>query len=151
MEKLHAILNNLESKLPCKDSVKYHVSKSDVAWHIAHSLKVIINVVAVIKKSDPQQYRWRFNLNRNFVYLFGYIPRGKGRAPKSVLPAEDITIDLLQTEFAEARQAVLELAALDCKHNFNHPYFGQLDLVETKKFLFLHTMHHLKIIGDIIK
>lgn len=151
MEKLQSTVNELEGKLQWKDSINNAVSSADVAWHIAHSLKVIINVVAALKKSDPMHYRWRFNFNRYFVCFLGYIPRGRGKAPNSVLPAEHLTIDMLRAEFVAVRQAILDLKLLDRKHNFEHPYFGQLSASETKKFLFLHTVHHLKIIGDILR
>ena len=151
MESLDVLLHKLESNLKSKDAFNSKVSNEDISWHIAHSLKVIYNIIKVLQNSNPEEYRWRFNRNRSFVYFINYIPRGKGKAPKSVLPTEDLTIEFLQTEFKKVRELILELDDLDAKSNFMHPYFGQLNLKQTKKFLAIHTKHHLKIIDDIIK
>jgi len=151
METLSILLNDLESKVASKDSINPLVSKSAVSWHIAHSLKVITKVVETVKISNPQEYRWKFNPTRSFVYLFNYFPRGKGKAPKSVLPADNLSSDQLHEQFQTVKEMLLALEHLDAKSHFMHPYFGQLNLKQTKKFLALHTKHHLKIIDDIIR
>jgi hypothetical protein len=151
MESLDVLIDKLESNLESKDAFNSKVSHEDVSWHIAHSLKVIYNIIKVLQNSNPEDYRWKFNRNRSFVYLFNSIPRGRGKAPKSVLPTEDLSKEFLQSEFKKVRQSILELDNLDAKSNFIHPYFGQLNLKQTKKFLAIHTKHHLKIIDDIIK
>jgi hypothetical protein len=151
MEPLNVLIVELESKIKSKDAFNSKVSHEDVSWHIAHSLKVIYNILKVLQNSNPEEYRWKFNRNRSFVYLFNSIPRGKGKAPKSVLPTEDLTIEFLQSEFKKVRESILELDHLDPKSNFTHPYFGQLNLKQTKKLFLIHTKHHLKIIDDIIK
>jgi len=122
-----------------------------VSWHLAHSLKVLHNIIKVLQSSNADEYRWRFNRSRSFVYLINFIPRGKGKAPKAVMPAEDISKEELHKEIATVRQLLEELQHLDAKSNFTHPYFGQLNLKHTKKFLAIHTKHHLKIIEDIIR
>jgi hypothetical protein len=151
MEVLIHLVNKLESNIDSKDVFNSHVSQVDVSWHLAHSLKVLHNIIKVLQVSNPADYRWRFNLNRSFVYFINFIPRGKGKAPKAVIPAEDISIEELREEIATVRQLLDELPHLDAKSNFTHPYFGQLNLKQTKKFLVIHTKHHLKIIDDIIQ
>jgi len=151
MEALNILLNDLEGKIDSKDSINLSVSKSDVSWHIAHSLKVISAIVETVKISNPQEYRWKFNHTRSFVYLFNYFPRGKGKAPKAVVPTDVQTSEQLREDLQTVRLMLLELEHLDAKSNFMHPYFGQLNLKQTQKFLALHTKHHRKIIDDILK
>lgn len=149
MEPLILLVNQLESNINSKDVVNKQVSQVDVSWHLAHSLKVLHNIIKVLQSSDPADYRWRFNRSRSFVYFINFIPRGKGKAPKAVIPAEAISKDELHQDIATVRQLLNNLQHLDAKSNFTHPYFGQLNLKQTKKFLALHTKHHLKIIEDI--
>jgi hypothetical protein len=151
MEPLNVLIDELESKLKSKDAFNSKVSHEDVSWHIAHSLKVIFNIIKVLQNSNPEEYRWKFNRNRSLVYCIGFIPRGRGKAPKSVQPSENLSIEFLQSEFKNVRQSILELDNLDAKSNFIHPYFGQLNLKQTKKLFLIHTKHHLKIIDDIIR
>jgi hypothetical protein len=151
METLIHLVNKLESNIDSKDVFKSQVSQVDVSWHLAHSLKVLHNIIKVLQVSNPADYRWRFNLNRSFIYFINFIPRGKGKAPKAVIPANEISKEELEKEIATVRQLLDELPHLDAKNNFTHPYFGQLNLKQTKKFLAIHTKHHLKIIDDIIQ
>jgi hypothetical protein len=151
METLNILLNDLEGKIDSKDSINPSVSKSDVSWHIAHSLKVISAIVETVKISNPQEYQWRFNLSRSLISVLGFIPRGKGKAPKAVVPTDVQTSAQLREALQTVRLMLLELEHLDAKCHFMHPYFGQLNLKQTQKFLALHTKHHLKIIDDIIK
>lgn len=151
MEALNHLINDLESKIESKDLINTQVSERDVSWHIAHSLKVLHNVIVVVQNSNPKEYQWKFNRNRSIVYLINKIPRGKGKAPKSVIPPDEISIEELRQDMATVRQLLGELQYLDAKSNFAHPLFGQLNLKQTKKFLAIHTKHHLKIIDDIIR
>lgn len=149
MEALNLLVNQLEKNINSKDVVNKQVSQVDVSWHIAHSLKVLHNIIKVLQSSNPEEYRWRFNRSRSFVYFINFIPRGKGKSPKSVIPAEEISKEELHQDIGAVRQLLDELQHLNPKSNFTHPYFGQLNLKQTKKFLVLHTKHHLKIIEDI--
>ncbi len=151
MEALIHLVNKLENNIDSKDVVNKQVSQADVSWHLAHSLKVIHIIIKVLQSSNPADYRWRFNRSRSFVYFINFIPRGKGKAPKAVIPAEVISKDELHKDIATVRQLLEELQHLDAKSNFTHPYFGQLNLKQTQKFLAIHTKHHLKIIEDIIR
>jgi hypothetical protein len=151
METLRILLDDLESKIASKDSINPLVSTSNVSWHIAHSLKVINAIAETVKISNPEEYQWRFNFSRSLINILGFIPRGKGKAPKAVLPTDVQTSEQLREALQTAKQMLLELEHLDGKSHFMHPYFGQLNLKQTKKFLAIHTKHHLKIIDDILK
>lgn len=151
MEALLLLLNELEHKIARKDAVNTEISQSDVSWHIAHSLKVIGIIIKALKSSDPNEYRWQFNWIRSLVFTFNTIPRGKGKAPKSVIPEDNKSASELHQELEAIRTLTHTLENLSSKSHFKHPYFGPLHLKQTKKFLVLHTKHHLKIIDDILR
>ncbi len=121
-----------------------------MAWHLDHVLKVIIGISTVIKKSNPEDYKTNFNFKRFVVLFAGKIPRGKARAPETVSSVSDISIDDLNSQLEKAKICTADLSNLNVKSNFKHPYFGQLNLKETIRFLEIHTQHHLKIVNDII-
>lgn len=127
------------------------ISAKGIDWHLDHSLKVIIAVCGQLKKSDPSAYQWKFNTIRVFVYAFNFFPRGKGKSPKSVLPPENILKEDIENQLDLARKELASIINLPAKSYFRHPYFGFLNLKKTKKFLNLHTLHHLKICRDIVK
>jgi len=126
------------------------VSSKAVAWHLDHTLKVIIRVCDMLQSSDPSSYVWELNFSRIFIFSIGYIPRGIGRAPKQVLPPEKISKDDLYKQLNVAQERLNNTSNLAPKNNFKHPYFGVLNLKQTHKFLRLHTNHHIKICADII-
>jgi len=126
------------------------ISTKGIDWHLDHSLKVMIGVSKTLKKSNPADYNKNFNLKRSIIFAMNKIPRGKGRAPKRVLPPEVITKNDLHVELNETKKLFNEIENLPENSNFKHPYFGMLNLKQTKKFLRLHTNHHLKICRDIV-
>ena len=110
-----------------------------------------MNLVSVLKNSNPDDYKYNFNLKRSIVYFRKKIPRGVGKAPKSVRTFDEITFGDLQTQFEVAKKTIKDLENLDPKSNFRHPVFGRLNLKQTRFFLIIHTKHHLKIIEDILE
>jgi hypothetical protein len=151
MDKLLKLLNELESKIPNSKRLNLSVSKSSVGWHIEHTLMTTIEIIKALKNSKPQNYKWKFNLTRMYIYAINKIPRGKGRAPESVLPKGTIVADNLIKNTQVAKLKVEELSDLHSNNYFEHPYFGKLNLKPSIKFLKIHTKHHIKIINDIIK
>jgi len=127
------------------------VSDKSIDWHLDHLLKVIINVSKVLKKSNPSDYSSNFNFIRSVIFILNFIPRGKGKAPRSVHPPDNITKEDLLKQLEGAKQQINNIKDLHSKSNFKHPYFGLLNLKQTVKFLNLHTVHHLKICRDINK
>ena len=151
MEKLNNLITELEQHTVFLDKLNPLVSEASVGWHIEHSLKVITQIIDTVEKSNPKDYTWRFNLIGALVLSLQTIPRGKGKAPKSVIPEGDITIDTLKHHIDKTRLMIHKIENFESNNYFTHPYFGNLNVKPTKKFLSIHTNHHLKIIKAIIK
>ena len=151
MKNLDAILPELANYITRHNQFNKAISEVSVGWHIEHSLLVIKQITATVAQSEPKLYKSKFNLSRFFVFLSKTIPRGKAKAPKVVIPVEEITIETLQESLKNTYQAVAYLK--DCQEHqyFMHPFFGQLNKKQTIKLLAIHTEHHLKIIRDILK
>lgn len=148
---LNQLIELLNQNIKHHKVVNNKVSSKGVDWHVDHSLKVINGVIFSLKKSNPDNYKWKFNFLRSYILCLGKMPRGKAKAPKTVNNLNIISLEELHQQLNEAKQHLLELPTLHKKSNFNHPYFGVLNLRMTLLFLKIHTHHHLKIIDDIIK
>jgi D-serine dehydratase len=151
MKNIDAILPELANYIADYNQSNKAISEVSVGWHIEHSLLVIKQITATVAQSEPKLYKSKFNLKRFVVFLTKTIPRGKAKAPKVVIPSDNITADALQESLKNTYQAITYLK--DCQENqyFMHPFFGQLNKKQTIKFLEIHTEHHLKIIRDILK
>ncbi len=146
---LHLLLEEIESHSSQEDTTIPNISKSGTYWHLDHALKVIIKVNETMSISDPATYQPKFNFLKSMILLTGKIPRGKAKAPKHVLPPEQVSkTDLLQ-QLEQAKDLVSQLHTLDADCYFNHPMFGHLNVKKAIKFLGIHTEHHLKIVRDI--
>jgi hypothetical protein len=151
MEQLQKLINQLELSIPDFEKTNPAVSQSTIGWQIDHSLLVINGVIAELKNSNPENYKWRFNKWRFIIQIKNTIPRGKVRVPKAVKPIDVATIEELRFKLDLAKKNIAEMATLTAKSYFTHPFFGDLNLKSTIWFLKLHTKHHLKIIEDINK
>ncbi|MBC7642606.1 MAG: DUF1569 domain-containing protein [Flavobacterium sp.] len=151
MSDLEKLVQELETNIVHKDKIKLDISKSDIAWQIDHSLKVINGIIFQLKNSNPKDYNWTFNLKRLLVFTLNKIPRGKATAPKSVQAFERIYETYLIDQIEISKKLISDIENLDKNCNFKHPYFDILNKKQTIKFLNIHTNHHLKIIKDILK
>ena len=151
MQNLQNLISQIENKIPFHEKTNSSVSNSTVGWQIEHSLKTIYQIVQSVKNSNPQEYRWKFNKSKLFISILGFIPRGKAKAPKVVLPDENITEESLLSSLQKVKSALQEWDSFDKNAYFPHPYFGNLNKKSTEWFLNLHTNHHLKIVNDICK
>lgn len=151
MQKLNELLLELESKIPLFEKTNPSVSNATIGWQIEHSLKTIFQIVQVVKNSNPKEYQWKFNKNKLLISIIGFIPRGKAKAPKVVLPDENISKESLNNSFQKVKTALKDWDSFDKNAHFPHPYFGKLNKKSTEWFLNLHTKHHLKIVYDICK
>ena len=143
-------LIQLAEFVPHRDSLNTAISKVDIAWHLDHTLKVINRIYDSLQASDPEAYVLNLNPARILVFTSGELPRGKGKAPASVVPPDDIHTQDILSQLAEAREKVPLLDSLHTSASFVHPVFGRLNTKYAKRFLEIHTQHHLKIIEDIL-
>lgn len=148
---LNNLLSQIEENMPHKAQITASVSKSNVGWQLDHALKVINGVCGVMIKTDPNKYKKEFNAMRTVLFPLCYIPRGKAKAPKMVLPPNIITKEDLFNQLQEARNHIKEVKSLPKTSHFIHHVFGMLTKQQTLRFLEMHTKHHLKIVNDILK
>jgi len=150
MNKLSEYLNELETKISKQEHYNITISKSNVGWHIEHILLTINLIIEEVQKSNPENYKWSFKLSRILVFSMNKIPRGRAKSPKVVAPKMYDEATLIE-HFKIAKFRVQELKNISSDKYFNHPFFGNLKLDKTIKFLEIHTNHHLEIINDILK
>ncbi|WP_203256134.1 DUF1569 domain-containing protein [Hyunsoonleella ulvae] len=151
IRKLQIQLSQIEAFIPHFRAVNTSVSKVSVGWQLAHSLKVINGVFKTMANSNPKHYKRNFNLSRIILFSLNYIPRGKAKSPEIALPPNTILKEDLEKQLHTAKCLVEGIATLDEAHHFKHFIFGTLSKKQTLRFLRLHTHHHLKIAGDILK
>jgi D-serine dehydratase len=150
MKNLDAILPELANYIANHNQSNQAISEVAVGWHIEHSLLVIKQITSTVAQSEPKLYKSKFNLSRFVVFLTKTIPRGKAKAPKVVIPVDEITIETLQESLKNTYQAITYLKDCEEHQYFMHPFFGQLNKKQTIQFLAIHTEHHLKIVRDIL-
>lgn len=143
-------LAELEAHLKYRDSINQSVSKVSVAWHIDHSLKVIDAVMNSLEKSDPKAFKSNINFLRGLVLTTNNMPRGAGKASKSVTPPDIIHTKDILTQLTAVKERLLSIDGLPRRAHFNHPVFGIMKRKKSKRFIMVHTVHHLKIIRDIL-
>lgn len=150
MQPLTKQIFELERVIPALKTLNQAVSQVPVGWHIDHALLVISAIVARLKTSDPSTYRWRFNPTRLVVMATGRFPRGRAKSPEAVMP-DVYDAASLSARLQAVREDMQQLNTIHPGHYFEHPYFGQLQLKAARKFLVIHTNHHLRIIRDIMQ
>ncbi len=149
MNKLENITKELTDFSSQLEVTKPEISAASIGWHIEHTLLVTNSIINVLKKSDPNDYKWKFNFPRTLIFMTRKIPRGRAKAPKSVQPTETISQESLQNHVTKVQEKLKELNSLNPKNSFDHPYFGKLNVAQTVQFLNIHTQHHLNIVKDI--
>jgi hypothetical protein len=126
------------------------VSKSTVGWQLEHIFLSTSLIILAVKKSNPSDYKWSFKIPKLLVFTLSKIPRGKAKAPTVVVP-QTFDKDSLLKHFDKVIRLLDDIQEIDKKQFFNHPFFGDLKLKDTIRFLEIHTKHHSEIIRDIVK
>ncbi|NER17007.1 DUF1569 domain-containing protein [Spongiivirga citrea] len=140
----------LEKYIQHRDVKNTNVSQVAVAWHLDHTLKTINRIAENLETSDPNLYESSFSVPRLMSNTFGFIPRGRAESPQNVRPPEIIKTEDIYNQIKEVKQNLEKIDSLDEKVFFEHPVFNNLNRDQTRRFLKVHTQHHLKIIRDIL-
>jgi Protein of unknown function (DUF1569) len=151
MSKIAGLIRELQKKVPQMELINPSVSATPVGWHIAHALLVNNRIITGLTKSNAADYKGEFSFIKMVIFATGKIPRGKGKAPETVMPGNDFTAASLLQHIDTALEKIKQLDSLPPNNFIEHPVFGQLNLKGTKRFLEIHARHHLCIIDDIIK
>ena len=151
MQTLEQQLVELELFIPFMEKENFDVSKVSVAWQIDHSLRVVNGIIEVLEDSDPNLFQQRANLWRFLFLTLNFLPRGKGKSPKRVMPDYHISESDLKRRLGFAFENILSSKKIPKKAHFRHPMFGTLIREQSSHFIQIHTEHHLKIIRDILK
>lgn len=144
------IVEELSTYLKYSDALNTDISNWSVGAHIEHSTKVISSVCKAIELSDPKDYKPKFNLTKTILLSLNWFPRGKAKAPKAVQPTLSSDPEVLKEYLQKADERLKTLQGLAKNRFFKHPIFGLMNVKESKKFIALHTHHHIKIIKEII-
>jgi len=151
LAKANFTINTLESHIENREVSNPKISKANVAWHIDHSLKVINNVIIALQNSDPKTYKNNLSFLGRIILLIGSFPRGRAKAPKTVIPPKVILEEDIITQFKAVKKNIKLIDTLDKNAYFKHPIFGNINKAKIYRFIELHTKHHLKIIDDILR
>lgn len=149
MQSLEELINKLESFVPKAELKNIEVSQATIGWQIEHSLLVLNGIITQLELSVPEEFVRKFNLKKFIIFTTKKIPRGKVRAPKTVIPSEETTQENLLNNLQTAKKNVEKMKILPKYAFFKHPFFDHLNKKDTYKFLQLHTIHHVKIIEEI--
>lgn len=143
-------MEELKGYIPQQENINTDVSQVSVGWHVAHLLLTITEIHNALKTSNPEAYRYRFNITRTMMFIGNQIPRGRATAPEVVRPKGSIDITSLSESYAFAKSKTSTFDSLPENAFFRHPAAGYFNRDDAKRFLAIHTEHHLKIIRDIL-
>lgn len=121
MKKIVKQLAELSAYIPQSEKQNLAVSNANIGWQIDHSLRVINQVIFSVLNSNPAEYKRTFNWRKSLILFTKKIPRGKVRAPKGILPTEEITERSLILSIEQANKNI-----------------GLLGTVSQTTFLFIH-------------
>lgn len=151
MQKLNNVIQELESNIKNFETVNSTVSNASIGWHVDHCLIIFSRVLSALEKSNPEEYKPKFNWKRTLVFATNTISRGKIKAPSIALPEGNTSEKSLHEQLEKVKTKLATIHNLPKNSFFPHPFLDDLNVKQTKKFLVLHTTHHLKIIRDILK
>jgi len=141
----------IENYISVMEKSEKEISKAPVKWHLLHLLQVIKGVIDNAASSDPAEFNSKSNLVWKYTSLFGKIPRGKITSPDVVNPKFEITEIEIRTAIEDAKLRVSQWGKLKQNNFYNHHILLHLNKRKIKRFLKVHTRHHLRIVRDITK
>jgi len=163
LERLAARLDETAAVLGWPDERLYPRVEAVSAWSPAQHVDHILRALDVLwgraealaeGRSDEIRTRGGPGLLARVVLLAGWIPRGRGRAPETVLPDPRPVRHRLREALRDATRRAEGLriradAFARAPGVLPHPQLGDFDAKRWIRFADVHTRHHLAIIADI--
>lgn len=146
-----------EDEVACAARAK-EISDWGVQLHLEHLFLAESGILrfleGVVYSAAPETAEGGPSTRGYIVLQSGFIPRGKGNAPKRTIPS-GLSIEEIRDGFRdiEARYQSLEqhLGTLDAhKGTLAHPLLGHFNAAQWLRFAHVHHVHHQKIIDDIL-
>ena len=150
LKKLGKLIGIIETYLPQREMVSKAVSNAPVGWHIEHILMATLVIAEQLLRSDAAQYRWKFNSNRFLIFFLNSIPRGKGKAPATVIPRDKTSLARVEKYLEIVTEKLKAIERVPPNSFILHPYLGMLNRDASVRFMCIHVKHHLAIIRDIL-
>lgn len=151
MKTLAALVTELENAMPFMEQKNAAISQVSVGWHIEHSLLALIKMASATEHSNPADFKNSFNWKRSLVLTMGKIPRGKARVPSSVKPGDEVSEATIKPLLEKAKQKAELFETLSSDKYFTHPVFGDVKVNRARRIIAIHTIHHIKIINEILQ
>jgi hypothetical protein len=132
--------------------VRFTVSAWSVAQQLDHILKVCSATLTGLLHPGATPPHGINRIGRA-ILLFGWIPRGRARAPER-MRGLDATAVQLALAVEDARQLLGEVRSDHFRPAnvpvVRHPFFGGLNPSQTLRSTVVHTRHHLRIVREIL-
>ncbi len=151
-------LQALRDLLPKADLSAPVVSKWSVGQHIEHLTQACAATGMGMERAlqeGPKPVAGKPKLAAYILLTFGFIPRGKGKAPAHVIP-HGIDGEALRQALDQESQRLTDLKPhlgelQGSGWRLKHPIFGPLSPYQWLRFTEIHIQHHRKLIADIEK
>lgn len=162
--RLRAACERLREELDRDDGELFvaepRISSWSPAQHVEHVALVNRELVRTIKKlacgfDDPRGRGGTSALGKLMLAL-RWIPRGRGKAPGSVVPKEAPSRDELRRAILDNERELDELGALTAtidgvRGRAPHFVFGRLTARQWLAYANVHTRHHVKLLDDLAR
>jgi hypothetical protein len=148
---MDALLRQIEDRITRPDRTAPAVSAWSVHRHLDHTALSALHMARLIRDlgAGRGESSGRPKLTGRVVLLTGWIPRGKGKAPDFTAPAESVDAARVREMVEEVRAILAEDGSPRGKLRAPHPLLGSFTARQWRRFLTVHTRHHLKIVRDI--
>jgi len=133
------------------------VSRWPITLQLEHigivNVRTIKNAIPGALKNLPENRTGRVSPMAYVVLWFGWIPRGRRKAPEFVQPKNAPLAEVRASvdHYAKLLESIApQLSQIEsCPGCFKHPILGPFTAAQWLRFVEVHTHHHLKIIDDI--
>lgn len=151
-------LQALRDLLPKAHLAAPSLSKWSVGEHIEHLTQACAATGMGMERAlqeGPKPVPGKPKLAAYVLLTFGFIPRGKGKAPSHVIP-QGVDGDALRQALDRESQRLTDLKPRlgelqESGWRLKHPIFGPLSPFQWLRFTEIHIQHHRKVIADIEK